>query len=95
MTIEEHYNAIAPKLTNYLVGVGVDYHAACDIVQETFLRLWKKRDTLLDDPAQVNLEFPRLRQLQRFELRPGAPAPQKEQQTGKDGRPQQARHSMT
>ena len=54
MTIEEHYNAIAPKLTNYLVGVGVDYHAACDIVQETFLRLWKKRDTLLDDPAQVS-----------------------------------------
>ena len=54
MTIEEHYNAIAPKLTNYLVGVGVDYHAAWDIVQETFLRLWKKRDTLLDDPAQVS-----------------------------------------
>ncbi len=54
MTIEEHYNAIAPKLTNYLVGVGADYHAACDIVQETFLRLWKKRDELLDDPAQVS-----------------------------------------
>ena len=54
MTIEEHYNAIAPKLTSYLVGVGADYHAACDIVQETFLRLWKKRDELLDDPAQVS-----------------------------------------
>ena len=54
MTIEEHYNAIAPKLTNYLVGVGADYHAACDVVQETFLRLWKKRDELLDDPAQVS-----------------------------------------
>ena len=54
MTIEEHYNAIAPKLTSYLVGAGTDYHAACDIVQETFLRLWKKRDELLDDPAQVS-----------------------------------------
>ena len=54
MTIEEHYNAIAPKLTNYLVGVGVDYHAACDIVQETFLRLWKKRNELQEDPAQVS-----------------------------------------
>ena len=54
MTIEEHYNAIAPKLTSYLVGVGTDYHAACDIVQETFLRLWKKRDELMDDPAQVS-----------------------------------------
>ena len=54
MTIEEHYNAIAPKLTSYLVGAGTDYHAACDIVQETFLRLWKKRDELLEDPAQVS-----------------------------------------
>ena len=54
MTIEEYYNAIAPKLTSYLVGVGTDYHAACDIVQETFLRLWKKRDELMDDPAQVS-----------------------------------------
>ena len=54
MTIEEHYNAIAPKLTSYLVGAGTDYHAACDIVQETFLRLWKKRDELQEDPAQVS-----------------------------------------
>ena len=54
MTIEEHYNAIAPKLTSYLVGAGTDYHAACDIVQETFLRLWKKRNELQEDPAQVS-----------------------------------------
>ncbi len=54
MTIEDHYNAIAPKLTSYLVGSGMDYHAACDIVQETFLRLWKKKDELLEDPAQVS-----------------------------------------
>ena len=54
MAIEELYNAIAPKLTSYLVAAGTDYHAACDIVQETFLRLWKKRDELLDDPSQVS-----------------------------------------
>ena len=54
-----------------------------------------ERRDLLDEGVQVNLELPGLGQLQRFELRPGAPAPQKEQQTGKDGRPQQARHSMT
>ena len=54
MTIEEYYNEIAPKLTNYLVGAGTDYNAACDIVQETFPRLWKKRDELLEDPAQVS-----------------------------------------
>ena len=54
MTIEEHYNALAPKLTSYLVGAGTDYHAACDIVQETFLRLWKKRNELQEDPAQVS-----------------------------------------
>ena len=54
MTIEEHSHAIAPKLTSYLVGAGTDYHAACDIVQETFLRLWKKRDELQEDPAQVS-----------------------------------------
>ena len=54
MTIEEHYNAIAPKLPSYLVGVGPDYHAASDSVQETFLRRWKKRDELLADPAQVS-----------------------------------------
>lgn len=54
MTIEEHYHAIAPKLTNYLVASGSPYAIACEIVQETFLRVWKRRDELLDDPAQVS-----------------------------------------
>ena len=54
MTIEEHYNNLAPKLTNWLVATGSAYNEACDIVQETFLRLWKKRDELMDDPAQVS-----------------------------------------
>lgn len=54
MTIEEHYNVIAPKLTNYLVASGTDYAAACDIVQETFLRIWKMREELDDCPSRVS-----------------------------------------
>ena len=42
--IQALYKAIAPKLTNYLVANGSEYAAACDIVQEAFLRLWKKRE---------------------------------------------------
>ena len=54
MTIEEHYQVLAPKLTNYLVASGTAYATACDIVQETFLRLWRRRDELMDDAAQVS-----------------------------------------
>ena len=50
---EEIYKAVAPGLTNYLVGSGSSYATACDIVQETFLRVWKRRDELEDDLAQV------------------------------------------
>lgn len=53
MTVEEIYVAIAPQLTNYLVGSGSSYATACDIVQETFVRVWKRRDELLDDWDQV------------------------------------------
>lgn len=54
MTVAEHYQRLAPKLTNYLVASGLSYAAACDIVQETFLRVWKRRDELMDDEAQVS-----------------------------------------
>ena len=54
MNIEAHYNAIAPKLTNDLVATGVGYAQSCDIVQETFLRIWKMRETVVDDPEQVS-----------------------------------------
>ena len=53
MEFEEIYKAVAPGLTNYLVGTGSSYATACDIVQETFLRVWKRRDELEDDLAQV------------------------------------------
>ena len=52
-SFEQLYNEIAPGLTNYLVGSGSTYATACDIVQETFVRLWKRRDELMDDDAQI------------------------------------------
>ena len=44
--IKEIYHDLAPKLTNYLVASGMDYASACDITQECFMRLWKKRETI-------------------------------------------------
>ena len=52
-SFERLYNEIAPGLTNYLVGSGSSYATACDIVQETFVRVWKRRDELMDDDAQI------------------------------------------
>ena len=48
MTIEEHYRILAPRLTNWLVATGTPYNTACDLVQETFVKLWKMRDDLRD-----------------------------------------------
>ena len=54
MEIEQVYREVAPKLQSYLTGNGCPYATACDIVQETFLRLWKRKDELSDDPHQVS-----------------------------------------
>ena len=54
MTIEEHYKAIAPKLTNWLVSSGSPYHEACDIVQSTFLKIWNMRNDLRDEEDAVS-----------------------------------------
>ena len=54
MTVEQHYTRLAPKLMAYLLANGRGEAAAADIVQETFLRLWKMRDQLSDDPTQVS-----------------------------------------
>jgi len=51
---ERLYLEIAPRLLNYLVANGVEATAAADIVQDTFLRLWKRRDELDADPAQIS-----------------------------------------
>lgn len=54
VSFEKLYGDIAPKLTNFLVAGGTEYSTACDIVQETFLRMWKRRDELVEDPAQIS-----------------------------------------
>ena len=54
MNIEKLYKSIAPKLTNWLVASGCSYHEACDIVQNTFLKIWKMRDDLRDDETAVS-----------------------------------------
>ena len=53
MNIEELYRAIAPRLTNWLVASGSSYHEACDLVQNTFLKIWKMRDDLARDNARL------------------------------------------
>lgn len=54
MEIDDIYREVAPKLQSYLTGNGCSHATACDIVQETFLRLWKRRDELSDDLHQVS-----------------------------------------
>lgn len=68
MTIEEHYRELAPKLMNWLVATGSGYAHACDLVQETFLRLWRMRDSLRDDGVS-GLVFTIARNLRKNEIR--------------------------
>src|SRR5574344_741858 len=42
--MQDLYNQIAPRLTNYLIANGENYEYACDLVQETFLRIWQRRE---------------------------------------------------
>lgn len=48
---KKYYNEYAKKLTNYLVANQVEYAKACDIVQESFIRLWNKRNDLQEDTS--------------------------------------------
>ena len=73
MTVEEHYKAIAPRLTNWLVSSGSSYHEACDLVQSTFLQIWKMRGNLQDDDSAVSgLAFTIARNLRKNMLRDNA-----------------------
>ena len=54
MEIDQIYREVAPRLQSYLTGNGCSHATACDIVQETFLRLWKRREELSEDPQQVS-----------------------------------------
>ncbi len=70
MTIEEHYNAIAPRLTNWLVATGSSYASACDLVQDTFAKIWKMRDDLRDNDSAVSgLAFTIARNLRKNAIR--------------------------
>ena len=69
-SIETHYTAIAPKLLNWLVATGSPHAEAADLVQETFLRIWRMRDDLSDDPAAVSgLAFTIARNLRKNQWR--------------------------
>ena len=52
--IESLYRNLAPKVTNYLIAGGTPYAHACDIVQETFLKLWNIRDELDGDEMRIS-----------------------------------------
>ena len=55
--MQAYYQEIAPRLTNYLVSDGTNYEQACDIVQESFIRIWQHRDKLSDKDSISGLVF--------------------------------------
>ena len=67
--IATYYHELAAKLVNYLVAHGLDYSTACDIVQETFVRLWNKRDALSGDDSISGFVFTVARNLRTDFLR--------------------------
>lgn len=52
--IEDVYREVAPKLMRYLEGNGCSYAMSCDIVQETFLRLFDRREQVHWDMHEVS-----------------------------------------
>ena len=73
MNIERLYGEIAPRLTNWLVASGSSYHEACDLVQNTFLKIWKMRDDLHGDANDVSgLAFTIARNLRKNAVRDDA-----------------------
>ena len=73
MNIEALYNEIAPRLTNWLVSSGSSYHEACDLVQSTFLKIWKMREDLRGGNSDVSgLAFTIARNLRKNLVRDNA-----------------------
>ena len=73
MNIEKLYKDIAPRLTNWLVSTGSQYHEACDLVQNTFLKIWEMREDLRDDEDSVSgLAFTIARNLRKNLVRDNA-----------------------
>lgn len=54
---QKAYQEIAGKLTNFLVANGLPYATACDIMQESFMRLWNMREQLTEDSSLSGLVF--------------------------------------
>lgn len=55
--MHSYYEDIAPRLTSFLVANGTSYDQACDLVQETFIRIWQKRSELTQDDSISGLAF--------------------------------------
>ena len=73
MNIEKLYKDIAPRLTNWLVSTGSQYHEACDLVQNTFLKIWEMREDLRDDEDSISgLAFTIARNLRKNLVRDNA-----------------------
>ena len=52
--MQDLYNQIAPRLTNYLIANGENYEYACDLVQETFLRIWQRRENFAVEKDSIS-----------------------------------------
>ena len=73
MNVEDLYKQISPRLTNWLVASGSPYHEACDLVQNTFLKIWEMREDLRDDEDSVSgLAFTIARNLRKNLVRDNA-----------------------
>lgn len=55
--IAQYYESIAAKVVNYLIADGLSYPIACDIVQETFIRVWNKRNELTSERSVSGFVF--------------------------------------
>ena len=67
--VKKHYEKLAGRVTNWLVANGAAYASACDIVQETFVRLWENRKKMDGDAAVSGFVFITARHLYIDELR--------------------------
>lgn len=56
-SFQKAYQEIAGKLTNYLVANGQAYATACDIVQESFMRVWRMREQLSEADSISGLVY--------------------------------------
>ena len=62
--IKEIYCMLAGKVTNYLIASGMDHASACDITQECFIRLWKKRELFHENDSVSGFIFTVAKNLQ-------------------------------